>query len=135
MCNNQVQMHSCTNGLQKFLCKCKNSHGVRPSPSTTRRRASYDEQRQPLQGKTTDSFLGNKGERILSGRFTVLEDILLKGIVIFFITRGLCTVNAKTALKVYQAIYDAYESSCLFPFISTHREKYSFFHLENITHS
>ena len=73
------------------LCKCKyckNTHGVRPPPSSTRRRISYDEQRQPLRGKTTDSFLHSKGEHIVTGYLTSLEDISLRGIVTFFITHG-----------------------------------------------
>lgn len=101
-CKCFLEKRECT-----YLCRCKackNIYRARQPPSTTRRRMSYDEQRQPLKGKTTESFLNSKGEVIDKGRLTLLEDILLKGIIIYFIIHGL-QITAASVCKVYQDIY------------------------------
>ena len=89
-----------------YFCRCKsckNKYGTRPPTSTIRRRKSYDEQRQPLRGKTTGSFLISKSEDIDKGNLTLLEDLLLKGIIVYFIV-GL-QITARNVFLVYKAIY------------------------------
>ena len=74
------------------LCTCKgcsNTFGIRPPPSSTRRRSSYDNQRQPLRGKTSDEFMKETGELLTTdGHLTTLEVLLLKSIIIYFILHG-----------------------------------------------
>lgn len=89
------------------LCRCKsckNIYGARPPPSTTRRRKSYDEQRQPLRGRTTDTFLKSKGEDNNAGHLTLLENLLFKSIVIYFILNGL-HISPSSVFAVYTDIY------------------------------
>ena len=61
-------------------CRCKgcsNKHGIRPPPSTTRSQLTYDNQRQPLEGKPSNVFLAESGEPVTDGHLTKLEVLLL----------------------------------------------------------
>jgi hypothetical protein len=85
-------------------CKCKgclNAHGVRPSPSTTRRREKYDTQRQPLCGRKGSDFLQAANEQESIGHTTVFERLLVMAIVVFFMQSGI-DIDTK-AERVYQA--------------------------------
>ena len=89
------------------LCTCKgctNTYGVRPPPSTTRKRQSYDNQRQPLRGIPSHEFMLDKGELNTDGHLTTLEILLLKSIVIYFILHGF-DVSAQNIFYVYKQIY------------------------------
>ena len=88
-------------------CKCKgcsNKRGVRPPPSTTKRRILYDNQRQPLEGKPSNDVLKESGEPITDGHLTKLEVLLLKTIVIYFIIHGL-EISPSRVLLAYKNIY------------------------------
>ena len=72
------------------LCRCKtcsNSHGIRPQPSSVRRRMAYDTQRQPLCGQTGDSF--TKGESNVHGQLSLFEVLVLKTVILYFILHGI----------------------------------------------
>lgn len=89
------------------LCTCKgctNTYGVRPPPSTTRKRQSYDNQRQPLRGIPSHEFMLDKGELNTDGHLTTLEILLLKSIVIYFILHGF-DVSVQNIFYVYKQIY------------------------------
>ena len=63
-------------------CRCKgctNKYGTRPPPSTTRRRQTYDNQKQPLQGTPISVF---EGEPSNDGQLTLLEVLLFKKSII-----------------------------------------------------
>ena len=71
-------------------CKnCGNTHGLRPPVSTTRQRDRYDEQLYPLRRKPGCDFMRDIGEQIINGRFTTLEVLLLKDIVMYCIFHGI----------------------------------------------
>ncbi len=96
----------CTRAKQQctHLCRCKhctNKHGCRPPPSTSRRRASYDTQRQPLCGVPADLFMQKVGETSLQGHLTLLEVMVLKAIIMHFIVHGFAITidNLITAYK------------------------------------
>ena len=89
------------------LCTCKgctNTYGVRPPPSITRKRQSYDNQRQPLRGIPSHEFMLDKGELNTDGHLTTLEILLLKSIVIYFILHGF-DVSVQNIFYVYKQIY------------------------------
>ena len=89
-----------------ILCVCKgcsNEHGIRPPPSTTRRRQSYDNQRQPLRGKPTTDFMVDTGEPSSDGCLTVLETLVLKCILVYFIIHGF-EVTTSNVMYVYRHI-------------------------------
>ena len=98
-----------TRNMCKNVCRCKscnNKYGVRPPVAHTRKRKSYEEQdKQPLSGRLTVDFMSNKSEDINKGHLTLLENLLLKGIVIYLIVHGL-QVMSKTVLKIFQIIHD-----------------------------
>ena len=103
------------------LCRCKscnNEHGTRPPPSATRKRRPYTEQRQPLEGSRTETFLKEKGEDINKGHLTMFEDLLLKSIIVYFILHGLC-ITAGHVFNVYQGIFHACQlcESITFPLL------------------
>ena len=90
------------------LCTCKechNTYGIRPPPSTTRRRQSYDNQRQPLQGKRGSEFMIQAGESSNDGHLTTLESLLLKSIIVYFILHGF-EVSVTNTFYVYKLIYN-----------------------------
>ena len=89
-----------------ILCVCKgcsNEHGIRPPPSTTRRRQSYDNQRQPLRGKPTNDFMVDTGEPSSDGCLTVLEILVLKCTLVYFIIHGF-EVTTLNVMYVYRHI-------------------------------
>lgn len=74
------------------LCTCKhcNNHfGKRPSASSTRRRQSYDEQRQKTSGKKSLDFMKEAGEINVDGYLTLLEVLLIKVIITSCIIKGI----------------------------------------------
>ncbi len=89
------------------LCVCKQcsiQYGTRPPPSSSRRRQSYDSQRQPLQGKSGNDFLLEVGEPSTDGHLTTLEVVLLKTIIIYFILHGF-QVSAKNVFSAYKQVF------------------------------
>ena len=88
-------------------CRCKgctNKYGTRPPPSTTRRRQAYDNQRQPLQGTPTSVFIERAGESSNDGQLTLLEVLLLKSIIVYFLIHGL-DISPDNILHAYKKIY------------------------------
>ena len=88
------------------LCTCKgcsNTFGIQPPPSSTRRRPSYDNQRQPLRGKTSDEFMKETGELTTDGHLTTLEILLLKSIIIYFILHDF-EVSVPNVYHVYHQV-------------------------------
>ena len=97
--------------LQKkcnHTCRCKscsNEFGSRPPVSTKRKRKCYEEQeRQPIRGRLTEDFLSSKFEVINKGKVTLLENLILKGIVIYLIRHGL-PITPQVVLKIFQIMY------------------------------
>ena len=87
-------------------CKnCGNEYGQRPIPSGRRQRKSYDEQKHPTRGKPGREFLLDMGEESVIGRFSLFEVLLLKVIVIHFLTSGL-DVSPENVHCVYMHIYN-----------------------------
>ena len=75
--------HSC-------ICKtCANKYGCRSPPSTTRRRAHYFNQKQPLCGQPGHTFTREVGETDTAGSLTLLEVLVFKAILIYFILNSL----------------------------------------------
>ena len=103
------------NGCTK-LCRCKscqNEHGKRPPPSSTRVCQPYHEQKQPLAGRSTKSFLDDKEEDVNKGHLTQLERFILNSILVYFILNGVA-VSAENLFRVYQGIFKGCES-IIFP--------------------
>ena len=92
----------------QYSCRCKscmNTYGIRPPPSASRKQRSYEEQeRQPLRGRITEDFMSSKSETIEKGSITLLENLLLKGIVMYLIAHGLA-ITSKTVLKMFKIIH------------------------------
>ena len=87
------------------VCKgCSNKYGVRPLPSTTRRRQSYDTQQHPLRGRPCDEFMADTGQTTTDGNLTSFEILLLKSIVIHFILHGL-ELSVENIFNVYKRIF------------------------------
>ena len=88
------------------LCRCKdctNQYGTRPPPSTTRKRASYDTQRQPLCGVPADTFMKKVGETSRQGHLTLLEVMVLKALIVYFIVHGF-TITTDNLLCCYEHV-------------------------------
>ena len=70
-------------------CKhCNNQFGKRPSTTSTRRRQSYDEQKQQIRGKPSCEFMIEIGEAVVDG-YLFLEVLLIKVIIIYSIIKGI----------------------------------------------
>ena len=83
------------------ICKaCANGFGVRPLPSAGRRRTPYENQKQPLRGRSIVKFMAEKKEVQNEGQ---LESLLLKMMIIHFILHGL-DVTAQNLLNAYNKI-------------------------------
>ena len=91
------------------LCTCKcctNSHGKHPPPSHKCKRSVYDNSKaQPLAGSNIDSFLSSAGEEITSGYLTLLEDILLKFLLVYIFTNGI-EISPQNLQQIYMKIYN-----------------------------
>ena len=62
--------------------------------SAKRKRWSYEEQeRQPLRGRVTKDFESSKFKVINKGKITLLENLILKGIVILPISAWIANYN------------------------------------------
>ena len=89
----------------KDVCRCKfcgNSYGNRPFVCGKRKRSSYVEQEhQPLRGSVTEDFMKSKSEVINKGHLSLLETLLLKGIVIYLIVHGL-SITPNNVLNMFQ---------------------------------
>ena len=97
--------------LQKkcnHACRCKscsNEFGSRPLVSAKRKRKSYEEQdRQPLKGRLTEEFMCFKLEVVNKGKVTLLENLILKGIVIYLILHGL-QITPQVVKKIYDIMH------------------------------
>ena len=107
------------------VCKaCANVFGVRPLPSTSRRRNLYDNQRQPLKGRSSNDFLTNINEAQNDGNFSLLEALVLKIIITFFILQGLevSTDNVFQAFMMVQCLCNCC-SSVEFPLLKRNIKK------------
>lgn len=95
------------------LCRCKtcsNVFGSRPPVSAKRSRKSYKEQdSQPLRGRLTQDFMSSKHEAINKGRATLLENLVLKGILIYLILHGL-PITPQTVKNIYDAVHSCIKS-------------------------
>lgn len=92
----------CTNAC---ICKqCTNQFGVRPLPSTTRRRQMYENQRYPLRGKSTTDFMQEKSEKLCVGSLTDFESLLLKEIIIHCIIYGI-EISPNNVFTIYTNIF------------------------------
>ena len=93
-----------TNCKDVYRCKfCSNSYGNRPFVCGKRKRSSYVEQKhQPLiRGIVTEDFMKSKSEVINKGHLSLLETLLLKGIVIYLIVHGL-SITPNNVLNMFQ---------------------------------
>ena len=101
-CNCYRDKLGCSNSC---TCKnCGNQHGQRPVASGKRQRKSYDEQKHPTRGKPGREFLLEMGEETVIGRLSVFEILLLKAIVIHFLTVGI-DVSPENVHCTYMLIY------------------------------
>ena len=102
--NRCICVHSKRSCTSLCCCKhCANVHGVRPPPAVGRKRIAYDTQKQPLCGRTTDSFLAEKGERKMHGPLTLLEILTLKAIIIYLMLNGL-DVTVDCVASMYEMV-------------------------------
>ena len=89
-------------------CKCKScsqEFGVKPPVSAKRKRRSYEEKvRQPLRGRPTEDFMSSKFEVINKGKITLLENLILKGIVMYLFLHGL-PITPQLVLKIFQIMH------------------------------
>ena len=100
-CNCYRSKTKCT---MRCVCKmCANEFGVRPLPSTSRRRQTYDNQRQPLKGRSSVDFMAENREVQSEGHFTLLESLLFKMMIIHFILYGL-DITPQNMLQAYKKI-------------------------------
>ena len=100
-CNCYRSKVKCTSAC---ICKaCANEFGVRPLPCHKRRRQVYDNQRQPLKGRSTNDFLTEMDETQTDGSFTLLESLILKMIITHFILQGF-DVSANSVLQAFKKI-------------------------------
>ena len=100
-CNCYRSKVKCTSAC---ICKaCANGFGLRPLPSTNKRRQPYDNQRQPLKGRSTNNFLTEMKETQNDGSFTLLESLLFKMIITHFILQGL-DVSANNVFQAFKKI-------------------------------
>ena len=90
------------------LCTCKcctNDNGKRPPPSSKRNRAMYaDSKSQPLAGSSVNSFLVSTGEELTQGYLTLLEDILLKCMLVYFIINDI-ELSPNKLQQYYSTVY------------------------------
>ena len=88
------------------LCTCKNCNnvlGIRPKPSSTRSRISYDTLKQPLSGKPIATFMQSKGDSTEQGNLSVMAVIVFKILMGFFILNG-CSLTKNNLLCAYNRI-------------------------------
>lgn len=90
----------------KSICCCKecNNHlGERPLPSSTRKRDSYETQRQPLYGRAVEEFMCTRQVSVLQGSLMLMEVMVLKATIIHFILNGL-SVTENNVLYAYNKV-------------------------------
>lgn len=73
--------------------------------SAKRKRWSYEEhERQPLRGRVTEDFESSKFKFINKGKITLLENLILKGIIIYLFLHGL-PITTEIVQKIFQMMH------------------------------
>ena len=100
----------------KTACRCNhcsNINGVRPPPSTTRKRESYETQKQALSGRKGSDFLKSVNEQESVGHTTDIEKLIFTAIIIHFLH---CGIDVSTE-KVHSALSQIVDTSKVCTFI------------------